>query len=87
MSGSYFGLDLSQLIFAGGILMVFIGFAVWGLHTRTRIKKLEDSLRDFRELEPEGYEEEETTDATSEGARLKADAEAARERDLVEHGG
>ena len=87
MSASYFGLDQTQLIFAGGILRVFIGFAVWGLHRSTRIKKLEDSLRDFRELEPEGYEEEETTDATSEGARLKADAEAARERDLVEHGG
>lgn len=87
MRSGYFGIDLSQIIFAGAILIVFVGFAIWGLNTRQRLKKIEEALalRDFRELEPEGYEEEETTDPFSEGARLDADEESARQRDIREH--
>ena len=86
-SASYFGLDLSQIIFAAAVIMVLIGFAIWGMRTRTRIKKLEETISDFRDLEPEGYDEEEDIDAISEGARLKADSDAARERDIIQHSG
>jgi hypothetical protein len=85
MQSGYFGLDLSQIIFAGGVVFVFIGFAVWGLRTRRRIQKVEQMLRDFRELEPEGYEEEETRETITEGGRLEADEEVARQRDILEH--
>jgi len=81
----YIGIDLAQIIFAIAIVIVLIGFAVWGWRTSQQIKKVETMLRDFRELEPEGYEEPRTLDTISEGARLKADAEAARERDIIEH--
>jgi len=85
MESGYIGLDLSQIIFGIAAIVVLIVFALWGYNTHQRVKKLEEAMRDFRELEPEGYEEEETLDTTSEGARLKADSEAARERDIIEH--
>lgn len=87
MNSGYFGLDLSQIIFGGAVILVFIGFAYWGWLTRRRIQRLEQALRDFRELEPEGYEEETSVDPFSEGARLDADESLARQRDIVEHGG
>lgn len=87
MQSGYFGLDLSQIIFGGAVIVVLIGFAYWGWLTRRRIQKLEKELRDFRELEPEGFEEEPDLDAFSEGARLDADEALARRRDIVEHGG
>ena len=83
----YFGLSLAQVIFAGFVLLVFIGFAVWGFRTHSRIQRLEAAVRDFRELEPEGFEEEATTETFSEGGRLSADEEAARQRDFLEHSG
>ncbi|MBE0428758.1 MAG: hypothetical protein IBX61_02675 [Thermoleophilia bacterium] len=86
MQSGYPGLDLAQVIFAVAMLMVLIGFAYWGWQAHGRIKKLERQLRDFKELEPEGYEEEEGTDALSEGARIQADEEQARQRDILEHG-
>jgi hypothetical protein len=85
MESGYVGLTLAQIIFAAAVILVFIGFAIWGLKTHGRVRKLEAALRDFRELEPEGYEEEETLDTISEGARLRADSDAARERDIIEH--
>lgn len=85
MRSGYPGIDISQVIFAGAILLVLLGFAFWGWQTHRRLKKVEQTLRDFRELEPEGYEEEETTDEFSEGARLEADEEGARRRHILEH--
>ncbi len=85
MESGYIGLDLAQIIFAGAVIIVLIGFAVWGFRTRRRLDKVEKELRDFRELEPEGYEEEDTLDTISEGARLRADREAAQQRDILEH--
>lgn len=85
MDSGYLGLNLAQIIFAIFVLLVFLIFAVWGFRTRRRIKKLEAAVRDFRELEPEGYEEEETEEIFSEAGRLTADAEAARQRDIREH--
>ena len=87
MQDIFWGIDVAQLIFAGIIIMILVGFATWGFRTRDRIDKLEEMMRqrDFRELEPEGYEEESAVDAFSEGARLEADEEVARERDIIEH--
>ncbi|MHB1324852.1 MAG: hypothetical protein ACYDGS_04060 [Thermoleophilia bacterium] len=33
MQSSYFGIDLAQIIFGGAVLLLFIGFAVWGLQS------------------------------------------------------
>jgi hypothetical protein len=87
MQDIFWGIDVAQLIFAGLMIAVLIGFATWGFRTRDRIKELEAIVasRDFRELEPEGYEEETTVDAFSEGARLEADEQLARERDIADH--
>jgi hypothetical protein len=82
----YAGLDISQVIFGIMVLVVFALFMVWGLRTRKQIKNLERQLRDFQELEPEGYDEEGQVDALSEGAMMEADEEAARQRDALEHG-
>lgn len=82
MSG-YPGIDISQLIFGGTMIIVLIFFAAWGITVSRRMSKMEKDMRDFRELEPEGYEEEEGLDTMSEAARLKADSEAARQRDIV----
>lgn len=87
MDNSYLGLNIAQYVFAFVILIIFIGFAVWGFRTRQRIQRLEEALRDFRELEPEGYEEEETLDSFSEGARLQADTEAAVKDEALRHQG
>jgi hypothetical protein len=84
MQDIFWGIDVSQIIFAGIMVAVLIGFAIWGFRTRDRINKLEAQVRDFRELEIEGYEEEATVDAYSEGARLEADERGARERDIAE---
>lgn len=86
MESGYFGLDLSQIIFGGAVILVLIGFAYWGWLTRRRIQKLEEALR-LRDLEPEGFEEESSVDPFSEGARLDADETLARRRDIVEHSG
>lgn len=85
MESGYFGLDLSQIIFGGAVILVLVGFAYWGWLTRRRIQSLEEALRDFRELEPEGYDEENVADPFSEGARLDADESLARQRDIAEH--
>lgn len=86
MKSIYWGIDVGQLIFAGIMLMILAGFATWGYRTRSRIKELEAIVfkRDFRELEAEGYEEDAAVDAFSEGARLEADEQVARERDILE---
>ncbi len=81
----YFGIDISQIIFAGVIIVVLIGFAYWGWTTRQRVKKLEEAMRDYRDIEPEGFEEEPVTDPFSEGAMLDADDAVARNRDIAEH--
>lgn len=83
----YFGIDLSQIIFGVAVIIVLIGFAYWGWLTRRRIQRLEQAMRDFRELEPEGFEEESAVDAFSEGARMDADEALARQRDIAEHSG
>jgi len=87
MQDIFWGIDVAQLIFAGIMIMILVGFATWGYRTRGRIERLEAIVakRDFRELEPEGYEEETMVDAFSEGARLEADEQLARERDIIEH--
>jgi hypothetical protein len=87
MQDIYWGIDAAQLIFAGIIIAVLVGFATWGYRTRGRIDELEAIVmkRDFRELEAEGYEEETAVDAFSEGARLEADEQVERERDIIEH--
>jgi len=36
MENGYFGIDLSQIILGGAILLVFIGFAIWGVRTSRR---------------------------------------------------
>ena len=33
MQSSYFGIDLAQIIFGGAVLLIFIGFAFWGLQS------------------------------------------------------
>ncbi|MFA5801321.1 MAG: hypothetical protein WC911_02480 [Thermoleophilia bacterium] len=33
MENGYFGIDLSQIILGGAILLVFVGFAIWGIRT------------------------------------------------------
>lgn len=87
MQDIFWGIDVAQLIFAGVMIMILVGFATWGFRTRERIRELEEIVfkRDFRELEPEGFEEETGVDAFSEGARLEADEQVARERDIIEH--
>ncbi|MCL5882882.1 MAG: hypothetical protein M1539_02735 [Actinobacteria bacterium] len=87
LDNSYLGLNIAQYVFAFVILLFFIGFAVWGYRTRQRIQRLEEALRDFRELEPEGYEEEDTRDSFSEGARLQADEEASLQNEALKHQG
>lgn len=86
MTSIYWGLDVGQIIFAVVMIMVLIGFATWGYRTRERIRELEEIVlkRDFRELEAEGFEEENTVDAFSEGARLESEEQQARERDILE---
>ncbi len=85
MQSGYIGLDLAQVIFAVAVVMVLIGLAVYLRRTLQRVQKVEQQLRDFRELEPEGFDEEDTLDTISEGARIRADEEAARQQDIVEH--
>lgn len=82
----FWGIDAAQLIFAGIMILILIGFATWGLRAQSRIRELEDKVfqRDFRELEEEGFEEESAVDAFSEGARLEADEQLAREQDIME---
>lgn len=89
MKDIYWGIDVGQLIFAGVMILILVGFATWAYRLRERVVKLEEIIRkrDFRELEPEGYDEEGSVDAFSEGARLEADEKAARERDIMEHSG
>lgn len=79
MNSEFLGLTVSQFIFAGLVFLIFVAFAIWGLRTRRRIDRLEKELRDFRELEPEGYEEIEPLDI-SEPARMEAEEEAARQQ-------
>lgn len=39
MQSGYFGIDLSQIIFGGAVILVLIGFAVWGFRmTRRRVR-------------------------------------------------
>ncbi|MHB0914333.1 MAG: hypothetical protein ACYC5A_11140 [Thermoleophilia bacterium] len=84
MKSIYWGLDVGQIIFAAIMIMILIGFATWGYRTRERIRELEEIVlkRDFRELEAEGFEEETNVDAFSEGARLEAEEQMAREQDI-----
>lgn len=43
MQSSYFGIDLAQIIFGGAVLLLFIGFAVWGLQSLRRSDKRDKS--------------------------------------------
>lgn len=84
MKSIYWGLDVGQIIFAAIMIMILVGFATWGYRTRERIRELEEIVlkRDFRELEAEGFEEETNVDPFSEGARLEAEEQMAREQDI-----
>ncbi|HZD40269.1 MAG TPA: hypothetical protein VE131_06070 [Terriglobales bacterium] len=84
MQSGYFGIDVSQMIFAGVMVLLLIVFGIWAIQIRRRVKIIEKQLRDFRELEPEGYQEPKTLDAISEGARLETDEQLARESDVLE---
>lgn len=43
MQSSYFGIDLAQIIFGGAVLLLFIGFAVWGLQSLRKSGKSDES--------------------------------------------
>ncbi|MHB1391156.1 MAG: hypothetical protein ACYCXF_08005 [Thermoleophilia bacterium] len=36
LMNGYFGIDLAQMIFGGAVILVLIGFAVWGFRTTRR---------------------------------------------------
>ncbi|MBK5226040.1 MAG: hypothetical protein JJD96_05650 [Thermoleophilia bacterium] len=45
MQSSYFGIDLAQIIFGGAVLLLFIGFAVWGLQSLHKSDKSDERER------------------------------------------
>jgi hypothetical protein len=86
MESAYFGIDVAQFIFAGVAVLALLVFGIWSIATMRRIKRIEEAIRDFRELEAEGFEEEEGTDAFSEGARLEAEESLARQGRALKEG-
>lgn len=63
MDDIYWGIDMGQIIIALLFLLVFAGFALWGYRNlHQRVTKVEKSMEEvhqvYRDIEPEGYEEE-----------------------------
>lgn len=63
MDNIYWGIDLGQIIIGLFFLLIFGLFVLWGfrsLHSRVSEveKKVQHVHRAYRDIEPEGYEEE-----------------------------